>query len=154
MNNPWTEEEDKYIKENYKELSASQMSTKLPGRSRSAVIGRLHRLGLTKSDRPINRASKRPTVTGRGRTVEKKRSEAPIVKHNTKAASLKKKIYPYAPPVVPKHIRLMDLKPNECRFPLGDGPFTFCGNTTKPGESYCPHHGYLSYRQTSTTSTP
>lgn len=145
--NQWTTEEDEYIRANYKELTAMQMCTKLPGRSRSAVIGRLHRLGLTKNNRPVNRAAPRPTVTVRPRPVESKRAVIKpqnIPQHKTSAARYKRTPKVYAPPVEPKHIELMKLKANECRWPYGDGPFTFCGHKTEPGESYCPHHVYLS----------
>lgn len=32
---------------------------------------------------------------------------------------------------------IMDLADDTCRFPLGDGPFLFCGATPVPGKPYC-----------------
>lgn len=43
--------------------------------------------------------------------------------------------------VVPLHASLVDLTYDQCRYPYGDGPFTFCGCPTINGLSYCePHH--------------
>jgi hypothetical protein len=32
---------------------------------------------------------------------------------------------------------IVDLGPDTCRFPFGDGPFLFCGATPMPGKPYC-----------------
>jgi hypothetical protein len=32
---------------------------------------------------------------------------------------------------------ILDLGPDTCRFPFGDGPFFFCGATPVPGKPYC-----------------
>jgi GcrA cell cycle regulator len=32
---------------------------------------------------------------------------------------------------------IMDLAEDTCRFPLGDGPFLFCGTRSMPGKPYC-----------------
>lgn len=37
------------------------------------------------------------------------------------------------------HIAFLDLEPHHCRFPYGDGPFTFCGHPKVQG-SYCTPH--------------
>jgi hypothetical protein len=34
-------------------------------------------------------------------------------------------------------LTLMDLGPDTCRFPFGDGPFRFCGAMPVPGKPYC-----------------
>lgn len=35
------------------------------------------------------------------------------------------------------HFTIMDLGPDTCRFPFGDGSFLFCGATPLPGKPYC-----------------
>ena len=35
------------------------------------------------------------------------------------------------------HLTIMELGPDTCRFPFGDGPFLFCGATPVPGKPYC-----------------
>jgi GcrA cell cycle regulator len=45
--------------------------------------------------------------------------------------------------VVPLHVSLLDLQHGQCRYPYGDGPFTFCGCQAEPGRPYCEPHQYL-----------
>lgn len=45
------------------------------------------------------------------------------------------------PQATPAHVSLEELTRLSCRFPYGDGPFTFCGCETQEGRVYCgPHH--------------
>lgn len=44
--------------------------------------------------------------------------------------------------VVPRHVSLLELQCNECRYPYGDCDFTFCGHKTD-GASYCRPHTAL-----------
>lgn len=39
-------------------------------------------------------------------------------------------------------LALLDLKPNDCRFPVGD---LFCAGARRDGSSYCDHHHGLAY---------
>lgn len=43
----------------------------------------------------------------------------------------------------PRYLTLMQLEPDDCRFPFGDGPITFCGHPKTPGSSYCREHHLL-----------
>lgn len=45
----------------------------------------------------------------------------------------------------PRHLKLEALEPNDCRWPFGDGPFTFCGHPKAFGSSYCEHHKSEAY---------
>jgi hypothetical protein len=49
--------------------------------------------------------------------------------------------------VVPLHKNLVDLGENECHFPYGTGPYTFCGLPKLEGRSYCGHHLAVSFRR-------
>jgi hypothetical protein len=50
---------------------------------------------------------------------------------------------PHSPAPPPfRHIKLLDLKRRQCRFPLDDG--TFCGRQAKG--SWCPYHREICYR--------
>lgn len=42
-------------------------------------------------------------------------------------------------------LSIMDLKPGQCRWPHGEGPYLFCGSPTE-GKSYCPYHCKAAYR--------
>lgn len=45
--------------------------------------------------------------------------------------------------VQPLHLSIIDLDADHCRYPYGDGPFTFCGCTVAPGRPYCLPHAKL-----------
>ncbi len=45
--------------------------------------------------------------------------------------------------IEPRHRSLIDLEPGGCRYPYGDGPFTFCGHPKQDGSSYCTPHFHL-----------
>lgn len=105
--------------------------------TRNAVIGRCHRLGLTD---PVARFFPR---------VVKQRVDSPSRKlrlvHPPREEVLLRCVE-----IEPRHIELTDLKHKECRFPYGDGPFTFCGHPKNPGSSYCRHHLFLSIKPIAT----
>jgi len=47
----------------------------------------------------------------------------------------------YKPGDMPKEGKtLADLLPDECRWPIGEGPFKFCGEKRESHKSYCNHH--------------
>jgi GcrA cell cycle regulator len=102
--------------------------------SRSAIIGRSHRLGLTQP-MVIKRMQKKAAAK-----VDKPRSTKPIKIFVAEAFVAR------AADVVPRHLPLLDLKPDDCRYPYGDGPFSFCGHGKTPGSSYCFEHDCLTRR--------
>lgn len=51
-------------------------------------------------------------------------------------------------PVLSDKCRLMDLRTNTCRWPIGDpsdDDFHFCGHPTTTGKPYCPEHCKAAY---------
>jgi hypothetical protein len=45
-------------------------------------------------------------------------------------------------------VPMIDLRPNRCKFavtPHATRRHLFCGDPTRPGESYCPHHMRLTH---------
>jgi GcrA cell cycle regulator len=52
--------------------------------------------------------------------------------------------------VVPLHVSLAALEAGQCRYPYGDGPFTFCGCQALPGKPYCPPHHMLTWTKSRT----
>jgi GcrA cell cycle regulator len=105
---------------------------KLIGKTRSAVSGRLRRLGCA-----VPRIFLTPE--------ERKRRH----RECDRAYKANKAGRPYQPRpfivsellnVGPRHVSLIDLQANECRWPYGDGPFTFCGCASEDGNPYCSPH--------------
>ncbi|MGE8940626.1 GcrA family cell cycle regulator [Leptospira interrogans] len=157
----WTDERVEQLKKLWAEgLSASQIAGRIGGVSRNAVIGKVHRLGLSgrattsrmKSHRARPRAvatnnnsAKRPAVKSRFGTVGNPALRA-LYSPDSEA---------YVPPaeelVIPVAERktLQMLNENSCRWPIGDPQteeFHFCNRNKVPGLSYCEHHARRAYQ--------
>lgn len=116
-------------------------------RSRSAVIGKLHRLGLIPSGRASAAAAE-----ARKRAAEKVRRKAVIHKL---VPSNRAKWRPAGP--MPDSdegrtdlIPLAELTNRTCRWPVGhpkEPGFGFCGRHSLDGESYCAEHHVRAHEQ-------
>jgi GcrA cell cycle regulator len=96
--------------------------------TRCAATGKGFRLGL--SSPPKIKASPKP----------RKRS-APTV--TIKPIPRLEEIRLRCIEIVPQNVPLLELAPNGCRYPSGEGPFTFCNHHQQPESSYCPAHQAL-----------
>lgn len=146
---PWTDETVALLRSLWAEgLSASRIAGRIGGVTRNAVIGKVHRLGLTKSDNGAQKfrsTPARPKPTGR-------RSKSPEMGRVVSAAHLMV-IEPYTTGpeiVIPAHERkgVLDLEDCDCRWPIGDpqhADFHFCGKTKVAGLPYCEHHARRAY---------
>lgn len=123
-------------------IPASQIATKMH-KTRNSVIGRAHRLKLARRRNPGNRAP-RPVREPRVKRVVVMK---PRPVKNVESANIKGNS-PHPLPSIPtaRNLGLMDLTDAACRFPIGDGPYTFCGHETKPGSPYCEGHHTLCYQ--------
>lgn len=126
-------------------LSANQISDRIGGVSRNAVIGKLHRLGLNAE----GRSKPRLAVGGRkaARLYKRKGREM----RAAKASSARRVSAPvpqadaYVPPIMsetapPNATPLVDCRNDQCRWPYGDTDFVFCPEAKLIGSSYCPGH--------------
>ncbi|HFC04341.1 MAG TPA: GcrA cell cycle regulator [Rhizobiales bacterium] len=155
--NTWPDERVEILKQLWTDgLSASQIAAKLgDGITRNAVIGKVHRLGLS------GRGS--PARVARPRTRRPRQPSAPKRMPTNGNAALKAK--PSAAPVrrrepAPEPIRLVDIPEGErigilsltektCRWPLGDpgsDEFCFCGQLPQDGTPYCDYHASVAYQ--------
>lgn len=152
----WTEQRKERAKKLWTDgLSASQIATDLGGVSRNAVIGALHRMGLTNKDRrarpaPVRRAPSAP----RPRRVPSPHGNSSREKISVQGKGQIRILDNTSEPfecreadVVPLHIGIMALDDTTCRYPFGDGtadaPFSFCGHPPKPGSPYCAGHAAI-----------
>lgn len=128
-----------------KELWASGMSASAIADafevSRNAVLGKIHRLGLSgrvvvkKAASAVSvSASQKPR--GRRGGVPGQRVRA-LEKNSTARKAHEEKALP-APTFIGAK-PFADLQPGECAFPLGDGDMR-CGAPTLPGRDYCQYH--------------
>ncbi|MEM1410099.1 MAG: GcrA family cell cycle regulator [Pseudomonadota bacterium] len=145
----WTDERVEELKKLWAEgHSASQIAARMGGVTRNAVIGKVHRLGLSGRAAP---AKPKSVVTER-----KAHQEVPQPSDRVPSE-----------PASPKPLRSMlrDLPPitdiglgkatvstigaGQCKWPIGDpasDDFHFCGQPTTGGKPYCASHVQLAFQ--------
>ena len=135
----WTDERVDLMTKLWQDgLSASQVAKQLGGVTRNAVIGKVHRLGLT----------------GGGQRRERIRSQR--VPPQPRAPRS-----PMAPRFNPEPIKLryvdegpgvatsLTLGRHMCKWPIGDpslDSFTFCGRRSEEHGPYCHDHATVAYQ--------
>ncbi|WP_026379447.1 GcrA family cell cycle regulator [Afifella pfennigii] len=151
----WTDERVDLLKKLWQEgLSASQIAGELGGVTRNAVIGKIHRLGLSGRGQPtsiIKRARRtrsapaprqRRTVTI-GATALQAEEEVEMVPELRPAHSV---VVPIA-----KRLPIEKLTERTCKWPIGDPSdedFHFCGCDSLEGLPYCEYHAGVAYQST------
>ena len=136
-------------------LTCSQIAAEI-GVTRNAVIGKVHRLGLsTSGGRPGRRPSNltQRMHTGPREPREPRSRLARLLRAATVGQTVVAFPSPSAidPPAVDNVLRcsLLELAGDSCRWPLSDpgkDDFGFCGNAAIAGFSYCAGHARLAYR--------
>src|SRR6056300_1947697 len=167
----WTDERVEILKKMWGEgQSASQIAKELGGVTRNAVIGKVHRLGLS------NRATSNSSVKSEAKPKAAPKAAAPKEAPAPKAAEpaaekpsnvtpLRRQIIPAGQPLPPqpsaneispealarvseidkkaKKLTLLELTERTCKWPVGDPAtpdFWFCGLPTQTGKPYCEAH--------------
>ena len=148
----WTDERVELLKKLWQEgLSASQIAGELGGVTRNAVIGKVHRLGLSgrgQPTAPIKRhrhahapAVRRPRTMSVGNLALQTNIEA-----LAEPAYLPKRsvVVP-----IPKRLSILALTEHTCKWPIGDpgnDDFHFCGHDSLDGVPYCEYHAGVAYQ--------
>ncbi len=140
LNNPrggsqWTEAQDVELKRlgaermSYRNIAPALNAMFDTCYTRSAVIGRAHRIGMCKTAAPNTRV----------RPPRKPRAPRPIV--------VKVNIITPAPyalrcvEVEPRNLSFLEIQPGECLYPQGEGSeIRFCGHPVFGKTSYCHPH--------------
>ncbi|MDH3579620.1 MAG: GcrA cell cycle regulator [Hyphomicrobiales bacterium] len=156
----WTDERVEILTKLWAEgLSASQIANRLGGVTRNAVIGKVHRLGL--SGRTTTSRAKAPRQRRRTSSKTARGGGATLRTHGNVA--LKAYYDPEAnvePEMVPAPIQelfipvserasILTLKETMCRWPIGDpgeDEFHFCGRSSDQGVPYCEFHSRIAYQ--------
>jgi GcrA cell cycle regulator len=135
-------------------LSASQIAAELGNVTRNAVIGKVHRLGL--SGRAKSPATAAPRQQRKTRPAQQMmRVTRPVSRGNTALAHVFEVEMETDPVtfdnVVPMNQRLSLLELNEatCHWPVGDpssADFFFCGGKALGGLPYCAQHSRVAYQ--------
>lgn len=141
----WTDERVEQLKELWMDgYTCSSIAMRLGACSRSAVIGKVHRLGLnmTSPRREKPRKTKRPSpqrgaaARSDGRTTSPQPIPADV-------GMLRRIAERDAAIPADQRVTLDKLADTGCRYPIGDpmhADFGFCPGTRVPGLSYCPEH--------------
>lgn len=153
---PWTDERTLLLREFWAGgRSASEIAALLEGVTRSAVLGKLFRLGLVGQKRPKARRQ-----CSSGYKVHKTAIGVRLIPVGGKVrdvfGALKKKAIADLPlppepprPETFRNIPFNALEAGECKFLHGDPqkglPYLACGCPAAPGTPYCTHHLELCY---------
>jgi GcrA cell cycle regulator len=143
----WNEERIATLTRLWREgYSASQVAGQLGEVSRSAVIGKVHRLGLAGRDapsRPQSLGGQPPSNRNRA-TPGGVRRVRPSQLHPTEATA-PRGVFEATPTAT-----LVTLTDHGCRWPIGDpgmAGFGFCGRLKASGGVYCAGHAPMSVRR-------
>jgi GcrA cell cycle regulator len=122
-------------------FSARQIATVFKGRhTRSAVIGKCHRMGLQ-----LTGSNKKYSAEeARIRHIERERARRQT---NAVRRVEAERVTVPTPEPTPYHLTVQQLQKDECRWPYGQSPYTFCGHKKLEGSSYCPYHHKDAYRR-------
>jgi GcrA cell cycle regulator len=140
----WNDERVELLKKFWAEgLSASQIASKMGGVTRNAVIGKVHRLGLS------GRAA--PAKPQRGRSFERDLEDVVDFADEPVAKPIVSEPEFIAPVVLDggDKATVATLKNNMCKWPIGDparDDFHFCGQGAATGKSYCTYHARLAFQ--------
>ena len=124
-------------------LTCSQIAAEI-GVTRNAVIGKIHRLGLSParpagaSARSCPPRARHPRMAPHGRLLRLIGAEVP---GDTVAEP--------APIDSAQRCSLLEIAQDKCHWPIGDphaADFAFCGNEAVTGFSYCAGHARMAYR--------
>lgn len=133
----WTYERVEQLKNLWTEgLSASQIARVLGGVTRNAVIGKVHRLGLTGRTVPSRQTTRRVPSVPRSRERQAACIELPVEE----------------PELVLEDgsfATVLTVNDRMCRWPIGEpdnNAFHFCGRKPKSGSPYCEAHARKAYQ--------
>jgi len=166
----WSDERVDLLRRLWQEgLSASRIATQLGGVSRNAVIGKIHRLGLSGRGAKGAEAPEGDLPRKAARVVEAPaavaEASAPATAVQDCATVVTLQTAPVQPPApeapapvprpepvalaVSRRVTIMDLRESMCRWPLGDPTtpdFHYCGDRAITGLPYCPGHAQVAYQ--------
>lgn len=155
----WTDERVELLKKLWADgLSASQIAGELGGITRNAVIGKVHRLGLSGRAKAPSSSAPRPR---KPRTAPAFRAARPMTRGNTALARhplafLEVEVHTQPEPelmdnVIPigQRCSILQLSEATCHWPIGDPgapDFFFCGGNSVGGLPYCAYHCRVAYQ--------
>ena len=150
----WTEERVEILKKLWTEgHSASQIAKELGGVTRNAVIGKVHRLGLsgrTTPSRPVKRPPRLARPKPRQQATPAPATAAEPEPAAATARSVREEVEKLAPLALEngETANVLNLKGSMCKWPIGDPAdpnFAFCGRRASGGP-YCAEHAKVAFQ--------
>ncbi|WP_237154292.1 GcrA family cell cycle regulator [Oryzibacter oryziterrae] len=169
----WTDERVERLKTLWSEgLSASQIAAELGAVTRNAVIGKVHRLGLSGRAKPQVQPSRPTAAPATGQRVKAAPARAAVqsqpsgrvtqatarpvsigataLKADSMAeeALLPARVTEIEPPTF-ERVTILNLTESTCKWPVGDPgkpDFFFCGRKSDVGIPYCAFHARIAYQ--------
>jgi GcrA cell cycle regulator len=149
----WTDDRVDLLKKLWSEgLSASQIAGRLGGVTRNAVIGKVHRLGLSgRATTSRMKSPRRPRATVRRQPRPSYRQLGNPALRNLYQGDAE----PFVPAAeeleipIDERKTMQDLMENDCRWPIGDpqhDDFHFCNRHKVPGLPYCDFHAKRAFQ--------
>ncbi|MFZ5616260.1 MAG: GcrA family cell cycle regulator [Pseudomonadota bacterium] len=142
----WNDERVELLKRFWSEgLSASQIASKMGGVTRNAVIGKVHRLGLS------GRATPAKPQRGCDPECRIEEDQTPVVHARSEIERLIVEPEFIAPAILATGdmATVATLKGNMCKWPIGDpakDDFHFCGQSAPTGKPYCAYHAQMAFQ--------
>lgn len=144
VNTIWTDEQSEVLVallaqgRSYAEIAEALNEQFSTSYSRNAACGKGFRLRVTAP----------PKIRAIPKKRKRDREYIPTVKPKQRIEEVRLR----CAEIEPRHLTLDQLEPDDCRYPFGDNPFTFCGRLKVEGRSYCPEHFRLSTAKERTNS--
>lgn len=157
----WNDERVELLKKLWSDgLSASQIAGRLGGVTRNAVIGKVHRLGLSGRATTSRMKSHRPRTRPQVNTAQSGAKRLMKPRFAAVGNPALRNLYlgdnePYTPPAEDVEIPLKERKYIQtlteacCRWPIGDpqqADFHFCGKKKVAGLPYCEAHARRAFQ--------
>jgi GcrA cell cycle regulator len=148
----WTDERVELLKKLWQDgLSASQIAAELGGVTRNAVIGKVHRLGLSGRGQPTSSIKRQrrthPTGIRRSRPMSVGNLALKSNLDYLPDADLQPRRNVVVP--IPLKLSIFQLTEHTCKWPLGDpghDDFHFCGHDSLENAPYCEYHAGVAYQ--------
>lgn len=140
----WPAERDELLRHLWcvEGLSASKIAVRMPGLTPNAIIGRVHRLGMSSASRAEStrtQMNRTPKAAVEHRAAPKKG----MTRFGNQ--SISKSTIPMEMPAAERRadgaVTLLERAPHQCGWPVNDGgPFLFCGAAKSGHKRYCDAH--------------
>ena len=159
----WTEERVAELKKLWAEgHSASQIAKKLGSVTRNAVIGKVHRLGLSgraTPSRPVKRPPRLARPKPQQQQLPRQASAAPVARGGNALAIRAEPTHHHITEaeanIVPQRlpngdmVTVLTVKDSMCKWPIGDpadANFGFCGHGSAERSPYCAEHARVAFQ--------